>query len=449
VTARVTGKARAPQRQGMLPVSGAPELHDYYLPFRRVDLLSSMLRDQRVVATAERSRFLRFNLLLGSIFHIESIAQLETLREIYHPADPDFAAGEGQDADSLAARCSEFMGVLVPLLRKANYVEIPIDEIERAHAEDAAVRLKISTPLEDFHAVRFFRRGRGLETFDVKDRLGLRVRNIDVEVYRNVVLVAAVKADGALDRKQRERLQNANIRPGSILIKGFRDIASADLNALLPNVRINMSTFDKLTMAIPALVGGVPIMLKLVSTLTVLFVVVGFYLGFQGSVRDEEVNTAIAALGALVALGAFVIRQWVRYERQSLRYLKELTEKVFSRRIVQNAEFFDYILGAVEDQDRKEALLAYAFLRNGNEPQAPSDLRIEVENWLKRHLDIVSRFEVLDAIAKLDRLGLVKRTANGYAAKPLDEALAQVRRVWQEFHPPAEPHQEDVAGLSR
>ena len=116
--------------------------------------------------------------------------------------------------------------------------------------------------------------------------------------------------------------------------------------------------------AIPALVGGVPIVLKLVSSLTVLFVVIGFYLGLTASVGDEDVKTALAALGALVALGGFFIRQWVRYERQSLRYLKQITENFFFRSINHNAGFFDYILGTAEDQDHKEALLMYLFLRS-------------------------------------------------------------------------------------
>ena len=66
-----------------------------------------------------------------------------------------------------------------------------------------------------------------------------------------------------------------------MLIKYFRNIASADLNALFPNVRVVMSTFDKLLLAVPALAGGIPILLNLWSTVTVLFLVVGFYLGIS------------------------------------------------------------------------------------------------------------------------------------------------------------------------
>ena len=63
------------------------------------------------------------------------------------------------------------------------------------------------------------------------------------------------------------------MRPGSVLIKYFRNIARADLHALFPDVRVVMSTFDKLFLSGPALLGGIPILLKLATTVTVLFVV--------------------------------------------------------------------------------------------------------------------------------------------------------------------------------
>ena len=66
-----------------------------------------------------------------------------------------------------------------------------------------------------------------------------------------------------------------------MLIKYFRNIANTDLHALFPNVRVVMSAFDKLVLSLPALAGAIPILLNLASTVTVLFLVVGFYLGLE------------------------------------------------------------------------------------------------------------------------------------------------------------------------
>ena len=411
------------------------EQRDYFIPVRKSELFDALLADTGLVAASERERFLGFTRLLASVLHFEYFARLDTLRDTYHPVDPECLGTECLDATAFARNYETFATAFATLLEGANFIEVAPEEIERANSEHAALSLKVAAPADDFHAVRFFRRGIGLETFEIKRWFGLRTGSIDVDVYRNVVLLVAIKPESALDDHQLARLARSKVRPGSVLIKCFRNIASADLNMLLPNLRVSMTWLDRLIMAVPAVVGGVPIILKLVSSLTVLFVVIGFYLGLRGAVHDEEMKSAIAALGGLVALGAFLIRQWVKYERQSLKYLKEITDKVFFRSINHNAGFFDYILGAAEDQDLKEALLGYAFLRNGGGPQPPTDLRVEVENWLKAHFGVVLRFEILDALRKLERLGLVRREPAGYIAVPLDEALHRLNDAWRRFFP--------------
>ena len=49
-----------------------------------------------------------------------------------------------------------------------------------------------------------------------------------------------------------------------------------------------MSIFDKLLLSVPALAGGVPILLNLASTVTVLFLVIGFYLGLVAAVEHDQ-----------------------------------------------------------------------------------------------------------------------------------------------------------------
>ena len=112
----------------------------------------------------------------------------------------------------------------------------------------------------------------------------------------------------------------------------------------------------------PAIATGIPILLKLYATIAVLFVVIGFYLGVGATVSDKDLETALAALGGLLALGAFVMTQWTKYQRQSLKYQIELNDNVYYRNINNNAGIFDYIVGAAEDQESKEAFLAYHFL---------------------------------------------------------------------------------------
>ena len=56
------------------------------------------------------------------------------------------------------------------------------------------------------------------------------------------------------------------------------------------------------------------------------------------------------------------MRQWLKYQRQSLMYQKELTDNIYFRNVNNNAGIFDSIIGAAEEQECKEAFLAYYFL---------------------------------------------------------------------------------------
>lgn len=146
-------------------------------------------------------------------------------------------------------------------------------------------------------------------------------------------------------------------------------------------------------------------------------------------------KTALAALSGLVALGGFVVTQWVRYQRQSLKYRMELTDNIYYRNINNNAGIFDYVIGAAEEQECKEAFLAYYFLHTAASPLASHDLDARIEDWLKSTFGIDLDFEVVDAVAKLEHLGLLKRQGESLCAAPFDEAFASLHRVWDKLFP--------------
>ena len=65
----------------------------------------------------------------------------------------------------------------------------------------------------------------------------MRRRKIEAEVYDDVVMIAAMKSQPEIgSRRELKALERQKIRPGSVLLKCFRNVASADLNALFPNV---------------------------------------------------------------------------------------------------------------------------------------------------------------------------------------------------------------------
>src|SRR5262249_15207038 len=117
-----------------------------------------------------------------------------------------------------------------------------------------------------------------------------------------------------------------------------------------------------------------------------LFLVAGIYLGGSGSVADADMKAALAALMGIVALGGFAVRQWLKYKHQTLKYHMELTENFYFRNVNNNTGVFDYLIASAEDQETKEAALAYHFIRKAEVAPTATDIAARIETWLAKIL---------------------------------------------------------------
>jgi hypothetical protein len=410
---------------------------DQFIPVRKSDLLTALVEQGECTGDDERAKFRRLGDMLAAIYHYVSFKTLERLRNDYYYFNPEIAAQAPVDGAARDRCYDDLTRSLEQVLEDANFTELPYADIDKAHRRRTGQRVEVRAPLHDFREVRFWRRGRHTERHEVTDWYGLRRRQVDAEIYDDVVLMVAMKSrDEIGSRRELKTLDRRKIVPGSVLLKYFRNIASGDLNALFPNVRVVMSHRDKLRFGLPALAGGIPILLKIYATVTVLFVVIGFYLGANASVQDKDLATALAALGGLLALGGFLVQQWIKYQWKSLRYRTELTDNVYFRNINNNAGIFDYLIGAAEDQECKEAFLAYHFLHTAPAPPTADELDGRIEAWLKKAFGVEIDFAVSGALDKLDGLGLLQRRQQRLFVSPLDGALAQLQAVWGKFLAP-------------
>jgi hypothetical protein len=417
----------------MAGTSAALVPRDRFIPLRKSDILDGLIAEfgEDDTAACELRRFAH---MLGAILHHQYFDELDRLREAYFYFDPEVTSVAHRPPEQLDAAYRALSDEFVRILREANFVEISHDEIERAFTEHALVRVRIKAPITDYRDVRMFRRGQHQEKVEVTSLYGLRRRSFDIDVYDDVVLMVATRPDdgAAAPRKPRTGVKRSRsrIRGGAVLFKYFRHIARSDLEALLPNVRVVMGLFDRLTLGVPAVIGGVPILLKLASTLTVLFVVAGFYLGLSGTVHDNDTQQALAALSGLFALGAFIARQWGNFHRQSLIHQKQVTDNVYFRNVNNNSGLFNYIIGEAEDQDWKEALLAYHSILMAPAVTRRDGLKAHVEEFVMQRFGLRITFGVDDALAKLSGLNLLSEADGCVSVLPLTEALPRLEQAW-------------------
>lgn len=417
------------------PVVAPRQQRERVIPLRKSDIIDGLVAEGRL-DKADQEKFSQLARMLGAILHYEYAAELDRLRETYFYFDPEVDPREFGSAKDLSEAYRELSDEFVRVLTDANFVEVSHEDITEAFAERARVRVKIKAPIEDYRDVRMFRRGSHMETIEIPAWFGLRKRPLDVKVYDDVVLMVATKPDDMSSDETRKALPSARrggqkVRSGAVLFKYFRHIARADLKALFPNVRVVRSLLDHLMLGVPAILGGVPILIKLASTLTVLFLVAGFYLGLSGTMQDRDMEHALAALSGILALGAFLLRQWGNFHRQSLIHQKQVTDNVYYRNVNNNAGIFTYLIGEAEDQDWKEVLLAYYGLLIEAEPVTRDVLDARIEELLARMIGVSADFDVDHALSRLRQFDLVIETDGGLTAVPLVDALRRLHREWK------------------
>src|SRR5215471_222298 len=417
------------------PSADLPESlrHDQFIPVRKEDLFSALIKQGDLADPAERELFRRFARTVRTICHYEYSETLDRLRDDYYYFDPEVAGHAAADRAKSEYAYDDLIRSLDKVLKDANFDELPHEDVVDAHRK-RTVPVEVKAKHEDFREVRFYKRGHHVEQLEVSDWFGLRRREVETEVFDDIVLVVAMKTQAEIGSHRELRiLRRRKIIPGSVLLKYFHNIACGDLYALFPNARVVMSNFDKAFLGVPAIAGGIPILIKLYATISVLFLVAGVYFGGSGSVADTDMKAALAALMGIVALGGFAVRQWLKYQHQTLKYHMELAENMYFRNVNNNAGIFDYLIATAEDQETKEAALAYHFIRKSEVAPTATEVAGRIEAWLAKNFVVNVDFKVADALKTLDRFGLVRREGEWLFVPPLEPAIAQLHQVWNNF----------------
>jgi hypothetical protein len=406
---------------------------DKFIPVRKEELLNALIKQGDLADTVERKLFWRFARTLRTICRYEYSETLDRLRDDYYYFSPEVAGLVAAERARSDSAYDDFIRSLDKVLNDANFEELPHEDVTEAHRK-RMVPVGVKAQHDDFREVRFYKRGHHVERLEVSEWFGMRRREVEIEVFDDIVLLVAMKNQAEIgSRRELRILKRRKVVPGSVLLKYFRNIACGDLYALFPNARVVMSSFDKAFLGLPAIVGGIPIVLKLYATISVLFVVIGVYLGGSGSVAGADMETALTALMGIIALGGFTMHQWLKYQRRSLKYHMQLVDNVYFRNVNNNAGVFDYLIATAEDQETKEAALAYHFIRKSE--RAPTELEVaaRIQTWLAKDFGVNLDFKIAEALKTLNRYGLIRREGERLFVLSLETAIGQLHQVWNNF----------------
>jgi hypothetical protein len=223
----------------------ASEAADKFIPVRKEDLAGTLIRQGAFADAEECAQFRRFARTFKTICHYVYSETLDRLRDDYYYFSPEVAALPTTDRARSDCAYDDLIRSLDKVLKDANFEELPQENVTDAHRR-RTMPVAVKAEHDDFREVRFYRRGRHIEEFEVADWFGLRKRKTQIEVFDDIVLLVAMKTEAEIgSRGELRYLKRRKVVPGSVLLKYFRNIACGDLYALFPNARVVMSNFDK------------------------------------------------------------------------------------------------------------------------------------------------------------------------------------------------------------
>lgn len=325
-----------------------------------------------------------------------------------------------QDYEAMSRR-------LAYLLDKANFERMTDVQIAAAVASAHSHGLRIRLHAERVDDLSLWVRGRGaIERRRRTWRHPFRGQAHRVEVFRRVAVVARLRDDP------------------HIMLKLFKEIPVADLEALLPHAEVMMSWVDRLM-----LMGGSA--------------------GAVGSTAGKALPLiqAAALLSKLMWVLLFgcivlLVRTVLGYRSARMKRDSQRTQHLYFQNLGNNAGVIHSLASMIAQEEIKEALLAYAVCLSAGRKDARmalvfshGELRSRVEDYLQRRFGITLQYDAADALETLDRLSLWEDRA-AFRVVPPDQAVDRLGAHWRNrrslhYHEmqarggPAEPRSSDTS----
>jgi hypothetical protein len=411
-----------------------PPARDRALPID-ADRLIDLLRADRLIEPDDHGDLAALAHSLAGLFHHRLLPVKQRLRrawsELAHDGDSPAAASDAQ-----REYAKDLVATLRRLLQRANFVQVPFEELHAAMRLSAAFGVAIDLDLADFEELEAWRRKVTQRTQTVPVFFGLRHEPRAMEVFDRFCVYARFKRASHFAGKK-DQGGKLGVVPGGVSLRLFRDVPKNDVEALFPGVRIRMRKFDRALIGVPAVAGALHFLVfKIGASLGALGIALLVFLGL----RKEEPELRARAIGAVTGLAvllAFLFRQWMRFLGRKNLLHRQLAEHLQSRTLDTGVGALLHLLDEAEEEEFAEALLAYVFLVKAKQPLPLEELDQRVEEWLARRVGLDVDFEEDDAAAKLEELGLIERTKEGtIAAIAPRKALDRLEARWrEELHP--------------
>ena len=405
-----------------------------FIPFRKADVIEMCINDSRL-SKHDQNLFRQLCQILASLIHFEFHHQVEVLKDSYSPFNPDADTRLNYDYSEQEKKAlqKKLVEGLTAILNAANFQKITDTDLEEALEEESLFKIRLRVEFDDFEEVIFYQRGESTKEDTLVKFFGLKKELIKFTNYERVAIYIKFKEKDYFKAKRQKDLY---FTPGSTIIKLFQNVPKADLEMLFPNSEVRMKTVDKLIIGIPAAVSGIVVIAtKLGASILLIASVISFWLGLtKREVKIEQQHLIALALG-LATLGGFLFKQINKFKNRKIKFMKALSDNLYFKNLDNNTGVFHHLVDTAEEEEFKEAILAYYFLLVEDRDLTITELDETVELWFENKHNCRINFEIEDALHKLERWDLVSREGNIIRRKDLHDAMEQLDKIWDNYFP--------------
>ena len=385
------------------------DLEQHYIPISRAKMKETLFLLPELDEDL-RPGLAKVSHLLEMIWHHSSHSRLELLKSLYESMDPD----QNQNPDSEGKE--EFLETLRISLHNGNWREIDEEEMEAARQGENLFPISLRVRSDELVTSLLFKLGK-VTISDVRTSwFGLKKEEIATEAFDRVIQVLQFHDEDWFEKNNRMK-HYQGIESAGLHLRLFKTVPKLDLETIFPNTSPEMRHLDKIKIFAP-LVGGL--------------ITLGLKFGpliFGGGTGSTSVSIIS---GICAALGTYILKSYLSYQKTREKYQSQISKDLYFKGQANNAAVLNMIVDLAEEQEVKEALLAYTFLlvdKDGKHDRKSLDMRIE--KWLLESFAVEVGFEVDDALRKLEEMKLLKKFPDGsLTVLSIDESLKVLDHHW-------------------
>ena len=399
---------------------------EHFIPIRRGELIDLLCGDKDL-KPQERDLFRQFCRLVTATLHFEYDQRLEELKDAYAPFDPDHDTRNclKVSADDRRRCLNDLFCDFGWLLERAQFKHLSREELEPALQSASDWGINMDVDFGAFERIAIFARGDS-QVKRTRRRLRnfFRLEEAMVPVYKRLVIILKMRKHKRLPKE---------VDTESVYLKVFKDIPKLDVKMLLPGARVCLSKFDRGRITVPLLTGTFMVAWRLVGSVWRAILnwgddVLALVLGTAGG------NPWLLWIVATGALG-YGYQSYYSYQQLKQSYHLTLTESLYYQNLDSNAGVLTRLLDEAEEQEAREAILAYYFLWRyaGEEGWTGASLDDHVEAYVEETTGQKVDFEIGDALGKLERMHVVRKAGDRYRAVPIEQALEMLDWTWDNY----------------